>query len=264
MRSRWNNPFGNGWGSLEPPLQGDKSVSESTSQPIPPKLRLRWYQYSLRTLFVFVTLCAVACSWFATEYQRVQRRHRAFEQATEYAYTYGTGEPEWYNRWLYDLVGDERCARVEFLIFNSQSDVTDEDMKAVGQFEELLQLSVPSEAVSDRGLESIEGLTQLVDLGLSSPNITDAGLSHLKGMKELRRLHLGGCTITDAGLEVLRGFSQLEYLDLAETGITDAGLERLQGLRHLEELDVTDTRVTAEGVKKLRRALPNCKVHTKP
>jgi hypothetical protein len=245
-------------------VQSDELVSVSESQPVSLKPRLRWYQYSLRTLFIFVTLCAIACSWFATEYRRVQRRHLAFEQVTEYAYTYGTGEPEWYNRWLYDLVGDERCARVEFLIFNSQSDVTDEDMKSVGQFEELLQLSVPSDAVSDRGLESIEGLTQLEDLGLSSPNISDAGLAHLSGMKQLRHLRLNGCKITDGGVELLKGLSQLETLSLAGTKITDVGLERLQGLRHLEELDVTDTRVTAEGVNRFRRALPNCKLHAKP
>jgi hypothetical protein len=36
-----------------------------TEQPANPKPKRRWYQYSLRTLLICVTLFAVACSWFA-------------------------------------------------------------------------------------------------------------------------------------------------------------------------------------------------------
>ena len=187
-------------------MQSDKLVSVRGSQSAPLKPRWRWYQYSLRTLMIFVTLCAVACSWFTTEYRRVERRHWAFERLSSISYTYGIGEPEWYSRWLYHLVGDERCAHVDFWILGNQSDVTDEDMKAVGQFEELSQLWACSEAVSDRGLESIERLTQLEDLKVSSANITDAGLSHLRGMQQLRSLDLDGCGITDAGLNSLKDF----------------------------------------------------------
>jgi hypothetical protein len=39
------------------------SPSESVEKPV--KRKLRWYQYSLRTLLIVVTLFAVACSWSA-------------------------------------------------------------------------------------------------------------------------------------------------------------------------------------------------------
>jgi hypothetical protein len=35
-------------------------------QPVPPKPKLRWYQYSLRSLFLLTLICAILCSWFAT------------------------------------------------------------------------------------------------------------------------------------------------------------------------------------------------------
>ena len=51
---------------------------ESTEpQPAAPPFKLRWYQYSLRSLFVFMTLCAVACSWFAV------KKRQADEQRDE-------------------------------------------------------------------------------------------------------------------------------------------------------------------------------------
>jgi hypothetical protein len=38
----------------------------------PPKSRLRWYQFRLRTLLVFVLLCAAASSWFAVKWRRAK------------------------------------------------------------------------------------------------------------------------------------------------------------------------------------------------
>jgi hypothetical protein len=213
-------------------------MSGRESQPAAPKVRLRWYQYSLRSLFIFVTLCAIACSWFTTEYRRVERRHLAWKRLDSIAFSSQNGKPPWYSRWLYDLVGDEDCANVGFVVLGNQAEVTDEDLEAAGNFEELYQLCAGSKIVSDRGLKSIEVLTRLVWLDLASANITDAGLLHLRGMK------------------------QLEYLGLAGTKITDAGLEHLAVLKQLKNLDVADTRVSAEGINKLRRALPNCKIQT--
>ena len=42
-----------------------------------PKPKLRWFQYSLRTLLVFVTLCAIACSWLAVKMQQAKRQREA-------------------------------------------------------------------------------------------------------------------------------------------------------------------------------------------
>lgn len=40
--------------------------------PHPPEHKLRWYQYSLGTLLVLVTLFAIACSWYVDEAERIQ------------------------------------------------------------------------------------------------------------------------------------------------------------------------------------------------
>jgi hypothetical protein len=50
-----------------------------TGQPILPKTKLRWYQYSLRTLLIIVTLFAFACSWFAVKMQQAKKQYEAVE-----------------------------------------------------------------------------------------------------------------------------------------------------------------------------------------
>ena len=48
-----------------------------------PKRRRRWVQFSLRTLLVFVTLCAVASSWFVVKMKQVKKRREAVKAIME-------------------------------------------------------------------------------------------------------------------------------------------------------------------------------------
>jgi hypothetical protein len=51
-----------------------------TYQPAKPKHRLRWHQFSLRSLLIFVTLVAVACSWFAVKKEQAKKQRLAVEE----------------------------------------------------------------------------------------------------------------------------------------------------------------------------------------
>ena len=50
--------------------------ASSQSQSLLPYKR-RWYQYSLRSLLLLVTLCAFACSWLAVKIERGKRQKTA-------------------------------------------------------------------------------------------------------------------------------------------------------------------------------------------
>ena len=39
--------------------------------------KLRWFQFSLRTLMVVVTLCAIACSWLAVKLRQAEQQRKA-------------------------------------------------------------------------------------------------------------------------------------------------------------------------------------------
>jgi hypothetical protein len=42
-----------------------------------PKPKRRWFQFSLRALLVFVTLCAIVCSWLTVKLQQAKRQREA-------------------------------------------------------------------------------------------------------------------------------------------------------------------------------------------
>jgi hypothetical protein len=190
------------------------------------KRRLRWYQYSLRSLFVLTVLVAIAGSWFAVKRQQVERQREAVKAIRELGgweeYDYQHPQPDplilptknaqppgpaWLRSWL----GDDFFAHVTVVCLN--------DTKA-----------------------------------------EDAALACLNDVPHLQMLELTETQVTDAGLKQLQGLGRLQRLGLGQTQVTDAGLEHLKGLTRLESLGLIGTKVTDEGVKKLQEALPNCQI----
>jgi hypothetical protein len=50
------------------------------TEPFNAKRKLRWYQFSLRTLLIVVTLFAVACSWFAVKTEQARKQRLAVKE----------------------------------------------------------------------------------------------------------------------------------------------------------------------------------------
>ena len=189
-----------------------------------PKLKLRWYQFSLRTLLVFVTLCAFACSWLAVKMKQAKRQHEAVEAIKE------LGGSVQYD-WQLDANGNG--------VPNAR----------------------PSAPPWLRRILGDDFFWEVKAVVLYGTQVTDAGLEQLKGLSQLRELRLHFTRVTDAGLEQPKGLSQLRELRLHETRVTDAGLEQLKGLSQLQSLSLNGTKVTSEDLKKLQQALPKCKIN---
>jgi len=149
----------------------------------------RPFQFSLRTLLVLVTLCAIPCSWVAWEREWARKRREAIVAIRKLG-----GE----------VLSDYLFADTTHTVFLNNTQATDAD------------------------LEQLEGLTNLKCLQLDGTQITDAGLKHLGGLKQLYWLHLSKTNITDAGLERLRGLNELRWLFLDGTQVTDDGVKTLQ------------------------------------
>jgi hypothetical protein len=56
--------------------------SMTTSPASSAKAKLRWYQFSLRSLLIYVTLFAVACSWFTVKMQQARKQRKEVEEMT--------------------------------------------------------------------------------------------------------------------------------------------------------------------------------------
>ena len=180
----------------------------------------RRFQFSIRSLLLFVVVVAVVCSWFTVKVQQARGQREvveAFEKVGFVMYDYEVAELDANGRrppapgppWLRNLVG------VDFL-----SDV----------------------------------------VALRYKRATDAGLVHLKGLTSLQELVLDNTQVTDAGLVHLEGLTGLRHLDLTNTEVTDAGLVHLKGLTNVQWLFLYRTQVTEAGVQDLQKALPNCEI----
>ncbi len=210
------------------------------------KPRLRWFQYSLRTLLLVMLLASIGMSWVAVRMQRARKQKAAVEAIKKLGgfvfYDYEFDQSGILQdrtppgpAWLGDFLGEDFLAAI-------------------------LAVRLAGTQVNDAGVRNLRGLTQLQQLYLWDSQITDAGLEHLKGMTKLQTLDLSGTRVTDAGLEHLEKLTKLQRLDLFATEVTDAGLEYLKGLTQLKTLDLGQTNVTDDGVKRLQRALPNCQI----
>ena len=187
-----------------------------------PEHKLRWYQYSLSSLFILTTLVALACgwySWYAAERRKTAKIRAAIAEIRK------LGGRAFYG---YNKQVDGFCLTVQ---------------------------------TTDAGMVHLKGLTELKELWFDASQITDAGLVHLEDLTKLKWLWFWNTQVTDAGLVHLRGLTKLEVLSLGGTQITDAGLVHLEGLTELKVLHLWDTQITDEGVEKLQQALPNCTIY---
>jgi len=140
----------------------------TTDHPNPSKPRRRWFQYSLRTLFVLVT---VLCVWLAVTANRA-RKQRAAVGVIEglggrVYYDYEESDPvRWMlipagaikkpqppgPVWLRELIGEEYFVSVTQVYFSHNTQIT------------------------DAGLEHLRGLTNLRQLLLACDKLTYEGV----------------------------------------------------------------------------------------
>ncbi len=226
-----------------------------------PKRKRRWFQYSLRTLLVLVTVCAALCSWIAVKMQQAKRQREAAAAIEALG-----GIVHWDRQsrleWLGRLLGDGVFSSVSGVAWDS-GEVTDANLEDLKEFQRLEFLSLRGTHITDAGLERLNGLSQLRELYLSGTQVTDAGLKHLEALTQLYELNLGGTRVTDAGLKHLQGLSELSHLHLGHTQVTETGLEHLKPLKNLCSLTVQGTKVTEEGIERHRARLPECNIMTK-
>jgi hypothetical protein len=209
----------------------------------------RRFQFSIRSLLVFMLLCAVVCSWFAVRMNEAkgQREAVAAIRARGVYVEYPESSAP---AWLVNSLGVEFFEGISFADCPFAFD--DEDMVYLSGLANLEVLYLVRTQVTDSGLEHLKGLANLQALSLSGTQVTDSGLEHLKGLANLRWLNLSGTQVTDSGLEHLKGLAKLQFLDLLGTQVTDSGLEHLKGLADLQRLYLSYTQVTDSGLERLK------------
>jgi Leucine rich repeat len=153
------------------------------------KPKRRWFQFSLKTLLVALTLLCLGPGGYLTyERARRQRQWRIADEIERMGGELAYVPPNARGRyWSEGILGDE----IELIgvIFSGNGGLTDDDLALLEAFPNLQQLTLSHTKISDAGLVHIKKLKQLEWLDLSQTRVTDAGLVHIEGLNKLETLN---------------------------------------------------------------------------
>jgi hypothetical protein len=211
--------------------------------PLRPKRR--WFQFSLRTLLVLVTLGCLAGGWWINRAFQQRAAVRRFyeltanrpsqqgDSLTTMGYRY-QGRDQYYKpivpkslHWLRDMIGEECFGEVTGVQL-TDTPATNNDLKHLAVLPTVERILLSGTKVDDDGIPLLKVCPKLKYLALNDTAITDQGLSHVTAFQDLEMLSLSGTKITDAGLAHLARLPRLKQLWLRNTAITDAGYQKLQ------------------------------------
>jgi hypothetical protein len=129
--------------------------------------------------------------------------------------------------------------------------ITNEDLKEIGQFKSLTKLRILGSSIDDAGMKELKGLDKIEEFDVGGYQITDAGVADLAELKSLKKLDLSYSKITEASLRELKRLVNLESLDLSNTKIKGLGIGELKDLQHLTSLKMNSTRVGDAAAKQI-------------
>jgi hypothetical protein len=85
-------------------------IESDLSKAEPPKRKRRWFQFSLRTLMIAVTLLALASGYISRQYELVKERQRFLGDPAHYV-AYDDNGPE--VPWIRRLLGDHGMLEID-------------------------------------------------------------------------------------------------------------------------------------------------------
>ncbi len=240
------------------------------------RLRRRWFQFSLRSLFLLTLFVALGLGWFMTELRRARSQTEAVEAiirsggTVAYRYAFGGSDSplpfgqsrfEAQRRALARLFGEGFLAYVvdvDFVPFpdcedGGASGTVDADLAPLERLPYVESLNLHKAfQITDAGLKHLEHLTRMRVLELESASMTDAGLQHLTAMSQLQELTLEYQRMPGRGLEPLRQFGTLRKLGFEGPWIADADLRQLRDLTGLRQLNLMGSSITDAGLEQLK------------
>ncbi len=199
----------------------------------------KWRRFSLRTLFIVMTLCCLLFGVWAVYVNpyRLQQRSLAVVNNLQGNTGKAPAEGAGWQRWLVTtLLGDDA-------------------------FQQVTEVELNGKKIDDATLRSLAGLIYLRKLSLDYTPVTDDSIATLRSMPKLQNVSLRYTNVSDRGAEQLATLPELRSAYLTGTKITDAAVPNLSKLGSLEELYIRWTRITNPAADRLASALPNCAIH---
>lgn len=207
---------------------GHNSTTRRTDEPSTDarnaRPRRRWYQFSIWSMLVLLTLVCVAAAYWRRTVTAYEGQAAAAEEITKIRgwVTFRRAVPEWL-RWL-PLA--DRCNKVVEVNLQER-DFCEGSLQPLAQLPDVERLYLARSSVSDKDLDYVGKLTKLRRLSLWRTDITNEGLKQLEGLAELRLLDIHGNRFLDErSLECLRHWPRLRLL-IHDFPVTERGLRLL-------------------------------------
>ncbi len=200
---------------------------------------ISWRRYSLRTMFVLMTLCCLLVggwSVYVNPYRLQMQSLAAVNRLQGNSAKTPAEGPTWH-RWL-----------VTTFLGNDA-------------FMHVTQVDLAYKQVDDNALRSLSGLIHLERLTLDNTQITDASAGVLRSMPALQFVSMRYTNISDRAAAQLAVLPNLHSAILTGTKITDAAIDDLARQSALKELFIRWTQITNDGAEHLRTTLPNCAIY---
>jgi hypothetical protein len=178
------------------------------TDPLPtaetPKTKLRWYQYSLRSLFVLTTLVAIGMSWVATKIQQKRAERLALSQIEKLG-------------GLVHVIGPEGEGDTSIIVYVWKKPAEPRWLRRV-----------IGEDIWDNGYDIWLPAEDIC--GIGGYECTDHDLARIpwSDFRRLRAVYIFSRKVTDEGLSKLETLRSIEALLIVETKITDGGIERFK------------------------------------
>ena len=157
----------------------------------------RWYQFSLKTLFVMMTvLCLGPGGYVAYEQTKAREQMAAFRTVNQYGgYFASDQKTPARSQWARLILGDDNAANLTSVLFvQSHPDgrtftFQDDCLLHLAKLPRIQDVTLTDIAISDAGLVHLARLKSLKAVSLKNTKVTDAGVAELQ--KELP-----GCRIS--------------------------------------------------------------------
>jgi hypothetical protein len=234
-------------------------------------------RFTLRTLFVVLTISAVWLGYYTNEARRQRIAVEAiqasggrvrYDDQRTLANGKDRGATSLGSSWIGRLLGDDYFRRVVEVDWSRKQGFEPNELRLLKNFSKLESVNLNFSEVNDSDLLHIADLRQLKSVQLEKcHDITDEGLSHLSRLSNLEHLSLLATSCSDDGVRrYVLMLPKLQHLDLAGISVTNdtaTQLCQLKDLRfvHLGRVGHRATFDLRDAVALIKTTLPKCTVN---
>ena len=209
-------------------------------------IRIRRWQFSLKTVFIGVSIAACIGAWFG----ELRRRSQS---AWDPIRTISSANESWIR-----FRNDSPCAttpmaKVLGIDFPPEPyivriDCTErklELLRSVSKLPAIQLLQICSDnGLSDADLEIIASLPNLRTLSISCKNVTGTGMVYFKDNRMINAVHFRDCVkFGEEGISLLSDLPSLQHLSLSGCSVSDRDCQSFVLLKNLKNLDLSKTKV---------------------